>query len=354
MAYYRKKPSLIKRMVRALGLIMILGGVAASLGVWRLNRWAETPIEISAPTQVEFSRGTSLLALSQLLNDYQAIDHPTYFHLWVKLFSNYSRFQAGLYKFEGPTSPKQIAEVIISGKIFEPIVLQYTIPEGFNTKLIAKRLAANGVGDEQHILALFKNQQFLKSLKIPGATLEGFFYPATYQFVRTVTPQEAIRHAVETFWNKLPVGYEEAVQSKGLSLLEAVTFASLIEVETKHNDEKPKIAEVIWRRLKNREPIGIDAAIIYGIKDYRGDIKVQHLRDASNPYNNRLFKGLPPTPISSPAVSSLEAVLNPTNEGYYYYVYDVETIDRHHFSKTLAEHNQYVKKLVSATSRNRR
>ena len=100
--------------------------------------------------------------------------------------------------------------------------------------------------------------------------------------------------------------------------------------------------------------MAIDATIIYGIKDYSGNLTRRHLRDAGNPYNTRMHSGLPPTPIGSPSIKSLLAVLNPSNKGYYYYVVDVKKGNKHHFSTTLKEHNRYVRELVRHSKRKRR
>lgn len=94
-------------------------------------------------------------------------------------------------------------------------------------------------------------------------------------------------------------------------------------------------------------PLGIDAAIIYGIKGWDGDLKTAHLRDRKNLYNLRLHRGLPPGPICSPSKAALQAVLSPASDGYYYYVLLPGNGSRHHFSKTLKEHNFFVKKLVN-------
>jgi UPF0755 protein len=137
--------------------------------------------------------------------------------------------------------------------------------------------------------------------------------------------------------------------SVGLTLAQAVTFASLVETETKVSSEKPLISEVIWRRIKSGEPLGIDAALIYGIPDYAGDIKRSHLRDRKNPYNTRFIKGLPPTPIGSPSISALTAVLEPAAAGNRFFVAMTDGSGRHHFSATLEEHTRWVRELVKAT-----
>ena len=103
--------------------------------------------------------------------------------------------------------------------------------------------------------------------------------------------------------------------------------------------------------MKSGEPIGIDAALIYGIPDYQGDITAKHLHDPKNRYNTRIFKGLPPTPIGSPSQSALTAVLAPSAEGYRFFVAKADGSGRHHFTSNLTDHNRYVHELVKATKR---
>ena len=108
------------------------------------------------------------------------------------------------------------------------------------------------------------------------------------------------------------------------------------------------IAEVILNRLTNGYHLGIDASVIYGIKDFDGDLKTSDLKDASNLYNTRVHRGLPPTAICSFSLSALLSILTPSKNGYYYYVARPgDKKKRHYFSKTLREHRKYVKKLVN-------
>jgi UPF0755 protein len=185
---------------------------------------------------------------------------------------------------------------------------------------------------------------------VPSTNLEGFLYPATYNFTEQPTATSAYTQMAKTFWSHLPKDYEKSVQARGLTLQQAVTFASMIETETLNEDEKALISEVIWRRLKDGVPLGIDASLIYGIPGYGGDLTWADLSNADNPYNTRVHKGLPPTPIGATSLKSLEAVLTPSNFGYYYYVL-IPGTQRHHFSKSLKEHNEHVRILVKATRR---
>ncbi|MGE0172773.1 MAG: endolytic transglycosylase MltG [Oligoflexales bacterium] len=333
------------------GILYILGFVLAVLAfaAYRFNTWSVSPVQLSEEAIVEFPPGTKLVDLSGVLESKGVVKQALSFHLWVKAKGVYPKFQAGTYLFKDKVSPNDVIEAMMKGEVYRPVVLQFTIPEGYNLSLIAQRLAERGLGEAPEILAIMKNPATASSLGVPGPTLEGYLYPATYSYNHEMTLREVLKDMVGTFFKNLPAEYESRARKLGLALGEAVTFASLIELETIHDEERGMISEVIWKRLKNRSPLGIDAALIYGIKNYKGDITWNHLKDSKNPYNTRLRKGLPPTPIGSPSAASLEAVLNPTEKGYYYYVLNGDGQKKHHFSQTLAEHNQHVKVLLKET-----
>ena len=329
-----------------------LFAIAASLLCWgyykSVERWKDNSLVLAEPREIVLEQRTGLTSFSRKLKQIGLVDNSFRFRIFVRLFADYSRFQAGRYRFTATVSPAQLAQVITSGQIYTPIALQFTIPEGFSIPKIAQRLQEKGVGSAAEIAQLASDPGFLSSRHIPSRSAEGYLYPATYSFPVRPTPHAALSRMVQQFWSSLPKDYSEKVAALGLTLNEAVTFASLIEVETSHPDEKHMIAEVIWKRLKLRMPLGIDAAIIYGIKDYAGDLTFRHLRDSANPYNTRVRLGLPPTAVCSPTVDSLLAVLTPTQAGYLYYVLDPELGNRHHFSRNFSEHQNYARKLVKA------
>jgi len=336
-------------LIRFVLSFLILVIASACLGRYAyvsLEHWGRQETELVDAKLVEIPRGTSLRALSKTLASSALVDHQTKFRVWARIFSDYSKFQAGNYRFEGSVSPTEIAKRIISGDIYIPVVLEVTIPEGFTQKQIFARLAAKGVAAVAEFAALASDPTFLAAHNIAADSLEGYLYPATYQFSKMPSAREALEKMLRTFWSKLPSEYEAKVGKMGLSLAEAVIFASLIELETPNEDEKPLVAEVIWRRLKDKAALGIDAALIYGIQDYDGDIRSRDLRDRSNKYNTRIYPGLPPGAIGSPARSSLLAILSPSNKGYYYYVVDADNPGRHYFSKSLREHNVKVRALL--------
>ena len=330
-------------------VVIALVGAGLKYGVHELEAWSLRDHESKAEVVVHFPKGTALRDLAALLEKEGLVSSGLRFRLWVRLAGNYPRFQAGNYRFgPGPISPEKIRKDMVKGAVILPVVLQLTIPEGFNIRQVAARMAQAGLGTETEILQLLNDQNLARSLKVEARSLEGYLYPATYNFTVMPTAKTVITEMVNTFWARLPANYLQDLAAVGLTLHQAVTFASLIELETMLDEEKAKVSEVIWRRLKANDAIAIDAALIYGIKGYQGDIKWQHLRDKSNLYNTRIHRGLPPGPIGSPDTSSLEAVLKPSTNGYYYYVLIPDGQTRHHFSTSLSEHNRYVKMLLEA------
>ena len=343
-------------MIKALLKITLFLSLTCAAGAWvglrYIETWATTEIPViggvNGEVLVELRPGLPLKSLASQLETKNLISDQRLFWFWMRKNGDYPNLQAGTYIFKDTVSPAIIRQKMRDGDVYIPLVLQIVIPEGFTLKLLKNRLATKNVGKIPELNRLTTDRKFIRGLGIDAPTLEGFTYPATYSFDKMPTAEDFLRKTVKTFFEKLPDGYEDQVKRLGLTMLQAVTFASLIEMETMREEEKPLIAEVIWSRLKKGEPLGIDAALIYGIPDYDGDIRSRDLKDAKNPYNTRLHRGLPPTPIGAVSRSSLEAVLKPTSHGYYYYMLDSVDHSRHVFSKTLSEHNALVQKFLKA------
>ncbi len=329
---------------------LLLAVLLPAAALWKLSRWGDATRSLVTARDVSFPTGASLSELARALEQAEVVSSALLFRIFVRCCSDFKKFQAGKYRFDGDTSPAQVAERIIAGDIHIELRLRFSVPEGFTLAKITARLAKHGLGAQAELQRMARDPALLTALKINADSLEGYLYPATYSFYQQLpTARQVFARMVAKWRSMLPADYQQQLTKKGLTLHEAVTMASLIELETAHDDERNKISEVIWRRLKDRTPLGIDAAVIYGIKDYRGDLKRHHLQDASNPWNTRIHRGLPPSPIGSPARASLIAVLNPTDAGHYFYVLIPDGSRRHHFSRTLREHNYHVRKLIRAS-----
>jgi UPF0755 protein len=133
--------------------------------------------------------------------------------------------------------------------------------------------------------------------------------------------------------------FDRLAREKGMTLNKVVTLASIIEKETGEGEERPLISAVFHNRLKQRIRLQSDPTVIYGIKDFDGNLTKKHLQTRT-PYNTYKFHGLPPGPIANPGAAAIEAAINPASEDYLYFVSRGD--GTHYFSKNLREHNNAV------------
>jgi UPF0755 protein len=170
--------------------------------------------------------------------------------------------------------------------------------------------------------------------------LEGFMYPTTYTFPKDTQPKEVIAAMVAQFKKFWKPEWSEKARSLGRTTQEIVTIASLIETESKYEEERPLVASVIYNRLSKNMALGIDQTAVYIAKmenRWDGTIHKSDL-ESTSPYNTRKYPGLPPGPISSVTESSISAALNPAQTNYIFYVLNVEKNDgSHNFYASAAE-----------------
>lgn len=339
--------SLIPKLFRLFCILVTILSIASVLSFVNLNEWVETPYgEAGKEVEISLDKGSSLSLLSSKLFDSGVISSRVKFQIWVKLLSDFRKFQAGNYKFTLPLNVKEVNDTFIQGKTYSKALYEVVIPEGYTEKQIVEKFVQAGIGTRKNYWELLQDPEFLGPLGVEYLSAEGYLYPATYSFFTMPTEEEVIKKMITTFWERLPDQYEIHVASRGLSLREGIILASLIEAETANEEEKDDISDVIWNRLNKGMQLGIDAAIIYGIPNFDGDLKRKDLTNEENPYNLRIHKGLPPTPINTPSQKSLLAVLNPSMKGYLFYVLDPLKEKSHVFTKTIEEHNEAVKRYL--------
>jgi UPF0755 protein len=301
---------------------------------------ATSPAAANQPIQIEIPDGATAEQIGQDLQAAGLIRSLSAWNLWTKLQTVQNRegsFQAGVYELS-PTEPM----ATIANQIWQGQVMQrsFTIPEGWSMQQMADYFAEQGLFSQAEFLAAVKQIPRDQFPWLPEGIphLEGFLYPDTYKFAGTLTPQLAIEQMLTQFQDlALPI-YEQGKSSTPYSLLEWVTLSSIVEKEAVIADERPQIASVFAKRLREGMQLGADPTVEYalGIRQTPDQPLTWEQVDTPSPYNTYQNTGLPPTPISSPGVASLQASLNPGDTEYLYFVarYD----GTHVFSKTLAEH----------------
>lgn len=254
------------------------------------------------------------------------------------------KLRAGEYVFRRPVTPSAVLESLITGTtLLHPLTLQ----EGLTISQVAKELSQRGWGSQEELWALYHDQEFIASLGVDAPTLEGYLFPDTYYLSRDQNSRDVLAMMVARFFEVAkslePLGLP-AVDHEGngegvMSLHEVVILASIIEKETGVAFERPQIARVFLNRLAGKMRLQADPTVIYGIKDFNGDLTRQDLRTPSA-YNTYVISGLPAGPIANPGRDALRAVLQPADGDWLYFV--ARGDGTHSFSKDLKEHNRAV------------
>jgi UPF0755 protein len=180
----------------------------------------------------------------------------------------------------------------------------------------------------------------IKDIDPIAKNLEGYLYPDTYSFPKDTQPKQIIKAMVDRFRKEWKPEYTSQAQAMGKTTKEIMIIASLIETESKYEDERTIVASVIYNRLRKGMALGIDATNIYAAKLEGKWDGTFHKSDAErdSPYNSRKYAGLPPTPIASPSASSINAALNPAQTDYIFYVLNPQNNDgRHNFYNSASE-----------------
>lgn len=254
-------------------------------------------------------------------------------------------FQAGEYVFRGNLSVEQAREVLEAGPL-PPVFSgeRVTVPEGLWLSEIEGRLLDELPEFDTFELASALRSGELRSNYLPEGqdSLEGVLFPATYEITEEEESDE--RLLVQTMLTKFDEianqeGVSSSVERVGLTPYETIIVASLIEEEAKLDEDRPKIARVIYNRLALGMNLQIDASVIYAMGEVPEDgVVLFSDLETESPYNTYLNPGLPPTPISAPGQAALRAAMNPTEgEDWLFYVV-IDEEGRHAFANTNAEH----------------
>lgn len=289
-----------------------------------------------AAEQLVIQRGSTFDEIARQLAAGGIIGNTLTFRLLAKLRNEDAAVRAGEYRFAPHVTQSEVLQALVTGGA--QVATWVTIPEGFTAAQIAARLQAAGLGSSAAFQANFVEQTLL----VDGArtkSLEGFLFPSTYLLPLGAAPQQVAAMLVAQFFKELPRDAASRARALHVSVPGAVTVASLVEREAKSPADRPKIAAVIYNRLRLQMPLQVDATIEYVLPQHKSELSFADLR-IDSPYNTYVHAGLPPTPIANPGRPSLEAALHPSESEDLYYVYCGN--GRHVFARTLAEHQANV------------
>ncbi len=279
--------------------------------------------------------GTTASEISDHLTRLGVIDSRLRFWWLMKLQGDAQKFKTGTYAFAPHMDEQAVLDKLVSG---DTTVVRFTIPEGFGIKEIAKRLADEGLVDEQEFLAEAKDfapYDYMKKRPNERYAAEGYLFPDTYEIHSEVTPEAIMKMMAEDFDTRLTPELRQQAAAKNLSIHDLVTLASLVEKEARYDEDRPIIAQVFFKRLQMGMPLQSDTTLQYLMAGPKEDVSIEDTK-IDSPYNTYQHMGLPPGPIASPGMKSILAVLNPASTDYLYFVADRQ--GHNHYSQTYDEH----------------
>ena len=238
-------------------------------------------------------------------------------------------------------------------RIVAPPTLKIIFPEGFTRAQMAERIrAVNQIARQKRkINPKLSPGAYLAATarsKLPGKfagdhkrrSLEGFLFPSTYDFIQKTTSRQLVNRQLQAFqenWGQVDLAY---AKSKNLTPYDVLIIASMIEKEVIAPEERPLVAAVIYNRLHDGMPLGIDATTRYGFDVPPTQPLLESQLNSLNPYNTRKVPGLPPTPIANPGLASMQAAAHPAKVDYLFFVRKPDKV-HHFFTSSQTEFDNY-------------
>jgi len=333
----------MRRLLRAMLLLIVLAAVGLAVLAWWGNNWLRTPIAaLDAQIVFEIPRGASVRSIANDLERRGLLDQPQLWSYWARLSGRATGLKAGEYALNPGLTPESLLTLLNSGQV---ILHSITFVEGATFADIRRLLSKDEAVDSKYAKA--GDDDVMRALEAPGVHPEGQFFPDTYRFPRATTDLELLKMAYRRMQDELKAAWEARAPDLPLaSQYEALILASIVEKETALESERPLIAGVFVERLRRGMRLQTDPTVIYGMgTTYAGNIRrVDLLNDT--PYNTYTRTGLPPTPIALPGFESLRAAVNPKMSGAIFFVATGQGDGSHFFSATLDEHEAAVQRYL--------
>lgn len=350
----KKEVRVVRRIVLIVALVLLLVVAVAGWQAYSYVTGALEPVDPDSEEviEVEVPIGSNLDSIAALLEENGVIKDARIYKYYVK-FKNESEFQAGSYGLTQSMTLDEITQSLKTGKVYHEPLYTINVPEGLTLEEIAERVIAEKtdytaeqfmeqVQDEAYIDELMTKYPDLLTEEIKGENvryaLEGYLFPATYPVYEE---NPSLTLLIEQMLDATKANiepYQSVLQEQEKSPHWLLTFASLLEEEATAKSDRQTIASVFYNRMDQDMPLQTDPTVIYAMGEHKdrlfnSDYEFEH------PYSTYTNKGLPPGPIAAAGASSIEAVLDPNQTDYLYFLADSE--GNNYFSTSYEQHLQY-------------
>lgn len=332
----------MKRLLKLLITLTLLGVAVAAAAVWWLKQPLQMPAKVSAEAPLEFTiaPGASARAVADTLVQAGVQTPSALLYAWFRLSGDSRNIKAGSYELAPGTTPVSLLSKLVRG---EQALRSLTLIEGWNIRQVLQ--AVRSSPDLTQDIDGLSMDELMARIGYPGRHPEGRFFPDTYRMVKHTPASALLRQAAQAMEQQLNAAWAQRDPNSPLrSPDEALILASIIEKETGLESDRTLVAGVFTNRLRIGMRLQTDPSVIYGIGErFDGNIRRSDLQ-TDTPYNTYTRAGLPPTPIAMPGRNSLLAAVQPATTPAMYFVASRDGAS--HFSATLEEHNAAVRRYI--------
>ncbi len=319
----------------ALAVLVLL--VAAIIGVRMYYEHNLQPVGTTNSAMVTVERGASVSEIAAVLKEKELIRSEAVFSWYVRSKEAGDKIQAGTYELQGSLGVPEIVSILTKGEVTTNLI---TIVPGRRIDQIKQAFIDSGFEknavEEAFDIALYKDHVVLADVPASVSTLEGLLYPDSFQRDNNTTPEQIVRKSLDEMQKQLTPDVRAAFARQGLTVYQGLILASIVEREVPGAQDRAIAAQVFLNRLKIDMPLATDASDEYGSIMAGQSGEANFAVNFDSPYNTRMHKGLPPTPIATAERTAIQAVANPAGTTYLYFVAGNDCVTR--FSNTLAEH----------------
>lgn len=330
----------MKKLAGIFLILLFLGVSTAAFLYLDLMKFADHPSnpEQSKTAVVVINPGQQFKTIPGYLHQLGILKQPFKFGIYARIKHLDKRIKAGEYMLSSAMSPKEILHKFVSGKVH---LYKVTLPEGYSLNQIAAVVAGAGLATEEAFMKAVYDADLAHSFGINADSFEGYLFPDTYYFSKGIPAEKIIAAMVNRFHSQFKPEWKQQAEKIGFSIHEIVSLASIIEKETGVPSERSVISSVFHNRLKKKMRLESDPTVIYGIKEFDGNLTREHLNTQTR-YNTYRNRGLPPGPIANPGSAAIESALYPDDTSFLFFVSKKD--GSHKFSTTISEHNSAVRK----------
>lgn len=346
----KKEVKVVRRIVLIIVLLLVIGGGIAGITIYNHVEKALQPVDPKSEdtVNVEIPIGSSLDTIARVLEKNGIIRDDKIFKYYVK-FNNETNFQAGSYALTRSMTLDEIIQSLKTGKVYREPVFKMTVPEGLTLDQIGKVVEKKTPYSAEEFMKLVTDDAYIDELmaKFPDLltdeikgeniryALEGYLFPATYAFYEEKPSLKSIVEEMLSTTASNVSPYTEILAEQEKSVHWLLTFASLLEEEATQSADRQTIASVFYNRMTEGMPLQTDPTVLYALGEHKDRVLYDDL-EVDNPYNTYKHTGLPPGPIANAGKSSIEAVLDPSDTKYLFFLADTE--GNNHFAETYDEH----------------